>query len=104
MFEAVFDGNLCKISEISHSVHITYDFYQQALGHLEPSSMDKALKLYSDPDIPAKPKDFICSLCVKSKMTRVFRPSTLRKDTNELDVANSDLSGPFPVPSYCNSH
>jgi len=26
MFEAVFDGNLFKIPEISHSAHITYNF------------------------------------------------------------------------------
>jgi len=65
--------------------------------------MDKALKLYSDADIPAKPKDFICSSCVKSKMTRSFRLSTSRKIRNNLDLVHSDLSGPFPVPSYGNS-
>jgi len=31
MFAAVFDGNLFKIPEISHSAHITYDFWHQAL-------------------------------------------------------------------------
>jgi len=103
MFEAVFDGNLFKIPEISHSAHITYDFWHQALGHLAPSSMDKVMKLYSDADIPAKPKDFICTSCVKSKMTRNSRPSTSRKDRNKLDLVHSDLSGPFPVPSYGDS-
>jgi hypothetical protein len=103
MFEAVFDGNLFKIPEISYSAHITYGFCHQALGHLPPSSMDKALRLYSDADIPAKPKDFICSSCVISKMTRNSRPSTSRKDRSKLDLVHSDLSGPFPVPSYGNS-
>jgi len=70
MFEAVFDGNLFKIPEISQSAHVTYDFWHQALRHLAPSTMDKALQLYSDANIPAKPKDFICTSCVKSKMTR----------------------------------
>ena len=100
MFEAVFDGNLFKIPEISQSAHITYDFWHRALGHLAPSSIDKALKIYSDADIPAKPKDFICSSCIKSKMTRNPRPSTTTKDRNKLDHVHSVLSEPFPVPSY----
>jgi transposase InsO family protein len=103
MFEAVFDGNLFKIPEVSQSAHITYNFWHQALGHPAPSSMDQALQMYSNADIPAKPKDFICSSCVKSKMTRKPRPSTLGKDRNQLDLVHSDLSGPFPVPSYGNS-
>jgi len=103
MSEAVFDGNLCKIPEISHSAHITYDFWHQALEHLAPSSMDQGPKLYSDADIPAKPNDFICTSCVKSKMTRNCRPSTSRKDRNKLDLVHSDLSGLFPVQSYGNS-
>jgi hypothetical protein len=76
IFEAVFDGNLCKIPEISHSAHITYNFWHQALGYLVPSSMDKSLKLYSDADITAKPKDFICSVCVQSKTVRGPRMTT----------------------------
>jgi len=36
-------------------------------------------------------------------MTRNSRPSTSRKDRNKLDLVHSDLSGPFPVPSYGNS-
>jgi hypothetical protein len=103
IFEAVFDGNLFKIPEISHSAHITYDFWHQALAHLAPSSMDKELKLYSDAEIPAKPKDYVCSSCVKSKMTRNSRRSTSRKGWSKLGLVHSDLSGPFPVPSYGNS-
>jgi len=57
VFEAVFDGNLFKISETSHWAHITYDFCHQALGHLAPSTMDKSLQLYSDANIPAKPSN-----------------------------------------------
>jgi hypothetical protein len=103
MFEAVFDGNLCKIPEISQSAHVTYGFWHQALGHLAPSTMDKALQLYSDADIPAKPKDVICTACVKSKKTRNVRLSKSRKDRNKLDLVHSDLSGPFTVLSYGNS-
>jgi len=65
--------------------------------------MDKALKLYSDADIPAKSKDFICFSCVKSKMTRSSQQSTSRKDTNKLHLVHSNLSGPFPVLLYGNS-
>jgi transposase InsO family protein len=103
MFEAVFDGNLFKISEISHPAHITYNFWHQAFGHLAASWMDTALKLYSDADIPAKPKDFICDSWVKSKMIWESRLSTSRKDWNKLNLVHSDLSGPFPVPSDVNS-
>jgi hypothetical protein len=103
MFEAVFDGSLFKIAEISQSAHITYNFWHQALGYHAPSSMDEALKLYSDADIPAKPNNFISCLCVKSKMTRAVRLTMSREDRNKLDLVQSDLSGPFPVPSYGNS-
>jgi len=103
MFEAVFDGNLFKIPEVSHSAHITCNFWHQALGHFAPYSMDKALKLYSDADIPAKPNDFICSSCVPSKMTRELRLSMSRKDSSKLDLGPCNLSGPFPVPSYGHS-
>jgi len=103
VFEAVFDGNLFKIPEISHSAHITYDFWHQALGHLVPSTMDKSLQLYSDADIPARPTNYVCSSCIKSKMTWCPRTTTSRKDRKKLDLVHSDLSGPFPVPSYGNS-
>jgi len=103
VFEAVFDGNLFKMPETSHSAHITYDFWHQALGHLAPSTMDKSLQLYSDADIPARPKNYVCLSCVKTKMTRSPRTTTSKKDRNKLDLVHSDLSGPFPVPSYGNS-
>jgi len=103
VFEAVFDGNLFKIPEISQSAHITYDFWDQALGHLAPSTMDKSLPLYSDADIPARPTNYICSSCVKSRMTRFPRTSTSKKDRKKLHPVHSDLSGPFPVSSYGNS-
>jgi len=103
MFDAVFDGNSFKIPEVSQLAHITYDFWHQAVGHHAPSSMNKAIQLYSDADIPAKPKDFICLSSVKSKMVRGPWYSTSRKDRNKLDLVHSNLSGPFPVPSYGNS-
>jgi len=60
VFEAVFDGNLFKIPDISHSAHITCDFCHQALGHLAPSTMDKSLQLYSDANIPIWPTNYVC--------------------------------------------
>jgi len=103
VFEAVFDGNLFKIPETLHLAHITYDFWHQALGHLAPSTMDKSLQLYSDANILARPTNYICSSCVESKMTRFPRTSPSKKDMKKLDFVHSDLSGPFPVPSYGNS-
>jgi len=103
VFEAVFDGNLFKIPEIPHSARITHDFWHQALGHLAPSTMDKSLQLNSNADIPARPTNYICSSCIKSKMTRFPRTTILKKDRKKLDLVHSDLSGPFPVPSYANS-
>jgi len=103
VFEAVFDGNLFKMPETSHSAHITYDFWHQDLGHLAPSTTDKSLQLYSDADIPARPKNYVCLSCVKTKMTRSPRTTTSKKDRNKPDLVHSDLSGPFPVPSYGNS-
>jgi len=103
VFEAVFDGNLFKIPEILHSAHITYDFWHQALGHQAPSTMDKSLQLYSDADIPARPTNYICSSCVRSKITRSPRTVSSKKDRKKLELVYSDLSGPFPVPSYGNS-
>jgi len=99
MFKAVFDWDLFKIPEISQSAHITYDFWHQALGHLALSSMDKALKLYSDVNIPAKQKEYICSSCVKSKMVKGPRLPTSRKDRKKLGPLHSELSRPLPVPS-----
>ena len=101
--EAVFDGNLFKIPEISHSAQITYDFWHQALGHLAPSTIDKSQQLYSDADRPIRTTNYICSSCVTSTMTRSPRVSSLKNDRKKLELVHSDLSGPFPVPSYRNS-
>jgi len=103
VFEAVFDGNLNKIPEESHSAHSTYDIWHQALGHLAPSTMNKSLQLHSDGDIPRRPSNNICSSCVKCKMTRLPRTSTLKKERKKHVFVHSDLSEPFPVPSYANS-
>jgi len=65
--------------------------------------MDKALKQYSDANMLAKPKDFICSSCVKTKMVKGPRLSTSSKDRSKLDHVHPNLSGLFPVPSYGNS-
>jgi len=65
--------------------------------------MDKSLQLYSDANIPERPTNYTCSPCIKSKMTWHSRISTSKKDRKRLDLVHSDLSGPFPVPSYGNS-
>ena len=103
VFEAVFDGNLFKIPERTHSAHITYDFWHQALVHLAPSTMDKAIHLYSDAEIPERPMNYIHSSCIKSKMTRFPRTSTSKKDREKLDRVHYDLSGPVLVLLYGNS-
>jgi len=103
VLEAVFDRNLFKIPVISQSVHITYDFWHQALGHSAPSTMDESLQLYSDANIPAKPVNYISSSCIESQMTWLTQMSALKKDRKNLDLVHSNLSGPFPVPSYVNS-
>jgi hypothetical protein len=64
IFEPVFDGKLYKIPEISHSAHIPYNICHHALRHLASSLIDQRVKLYSDANIPAKPKDNICGSCL----------------------------------------
>jgi len=99
VFEAVFDGNMFKIPEISHSAHIAYDCWHRAPGHLAQSTMDKLLPLYSDAGIAARPTNYVCSSCVKSEIMQSPLTSRSKKDRNKLDLLHSDLSGPFPVPS-----
>ena len=65
VFEAVFDRNLFKIAEISQSAHNTDDFWDQALRHLAPSTMDKSLQMYSDADIAVRPANYVCPSCSK---------------------------------------
>jgi len=83
-FEAVFERNLFKFHEISHSAHITYDFWHEALGHPAPSTMDELLLLYSDADIPKGPTNYIHSLSVKRRMTQLPQMSTSKKNRKKL--------------------
>jgi len=62
--------------------------------------MEKALKLFSDANIPTRPKDCTSTSWIESKMTRFPRTLTPKNDTIKLNLVHSDLSGPFPVPSY----
>jgi len=103
VFEAVFDGNLFKLPEISHSVDISFDFWRQALEHLAPSKMDKALQLYSDTKIPKRPMNQSCHTCVESTMTWVPRLSTVIKNRTKVELVHFDLSGPFSTVSYGHS-
>jgi len=77
VFEAVFEGYWFKIPEVSHLAHITYDFWHQALRHLPPSTMDNSLQLSFNTDTPARPTNYVCSSCIRRKMTwfRQTKPS-----------------------------
>jgi hypothetical protein len=61
MFEAKFDGQLFKIPEVKHSAYATYEFWHQALGHVNINP-----KLY-DTELPAKPESFHCDSCTTAK-------------------------------------
>jgi len=65
--------------------------------------MDKSLQSYSDADIRVRSTNNVFSFCITSRMTRFPHMSTSKKNRNTLDLVHSDSSGPFPVPSYCNS-
>ncbi len=99
--EAVYDGTLFKIPEVNDSAFLTYDFWHKALGHLAPSSIEKARPSYLDANvIPQPPKDFHCEDCAIAKSTHAKPRSTEKKVTQKFDLIHTDLSGPFPVPSF----
>jgi len=62
--------------------------------------MDKSLQLYSDANITKRPLNYISSLCVESKLTRLPLTSSVKKEWEKLKLVHSDLSGPIPVASY----
>ena len=102
VLEAFFDGPLPKVREIQpHSAHSTFEYWHKALGHLAPSSIDKATKLFKDGHlVPKMPPNFTCSTCTIAKLPRLPRSISDNKQRNKLDLIHSDLCGPFPVPSY----
>src|SRR5690606_1127615 len=77
------------------------EYWHQALGHLAPSSFNKVKDQYSDAAIiPPAPKDFHCSNCIIAKSTHHKPKATPRKERTKFDLIHTDLSGPFPAPSY----
>src|SRR5687768_9054017 len=96
------------IPEHHESANLTYSYWHEALGHLNPAALTKALKdMYSDAElarIPPCPKDFQCKSCTLAKA--VHHPPKAVPTKNDLkafDLILSDLCGPFPVDSYGNS-
>ena len=79
---------------MKHSAFSTYEYWHQALGHVNINP-----KLY-DTKIPEKPDNFHCDICTKSKLTSSPHHTTVDKNRKKLDLIHSDLSGPFPVQSY----
>jgi len=99
--QAVSDGSLFKVPEKTDTALLTYDYWHQALGHLGPSSMEKAKHLYADANvIPSRPANFHCDACSKAKQTRSPRSPIPRVAREKLDLIHTDLCGPFPSPSY----
>src|SRR5690606_19739686 len=101
--EAVTCGRskLFTIPEVKNSAHLSFEYWHQALGHLAPSSFNKVKDLYSDAAIiPPAPKDFHCSNCIIAKSTHHKPKATPRKERTKFDLIHTDLSGPFPAPSY----
>lgn len=101
LFEASFDGSLFKVSEINDTALLTFDFWHSALGHLAPSTIQKARDLYTNASIiPPIPDNFHCHECSLAKSTHHTPTSSYSKAERKLELIHSDLCGPFQVHSY----
>ena len=102
MLEARLDHTgLFTIPELTHQAYSTYGYWHQALGHIAPSSLEKAKKLYTDgAQIPSCPPNFNCDSCILAKSTRSTPKPSTSISKEAFDLILSDLCGPFPVPSY----
>ena len=102
MFEAHFDGAIYKIPEYNETAFLTYEFWHEALGHMAPSTMEKARNLYANANlIPPQPENFHCPSCSLSKSTH-SKPTSI-ETPHDQEIIHSDLCGPFPVASFGNS-
>jgi len=104
VFEEIFDGSLPRIPEVQESVMLTFDFWHEALGHLAPSTMERSRNHFEDTGfIPPLLQNFHCEACAIAKSAHKAPPSTKSRIAQKAELIHSDLSGPFPVPSYGNS-
>jgi hypothetical protein len=92
IFEAKFDGQWLMIPEVRQSAKAIYEFWYQAMVHinLKPQPYDTQL--------PGTPENFDCDSFTKSKLTQSPCPPTIPKGPKKFDRIHSDLSGIFPVP------
>ena len=97
------DSGLYTIPVVTEQAHLTYDFWHEALGHLNPTALSKAVKgMYSDADtakIPPAPKDFHCKSCIVSKSVHHPPKTVTPRNLKPFDLILSDLEGPFPDTS-----
>jgi len=104
VLEAILDGSLPRIPEIQQSAILTFEFWHEALGHLAPSTMERARNHFEDSSfIPPVPQNFHCIPCAIAKSTHRTPSSTKSGTTQKAELIHSDLCGPFPIPSYGNS-
>ena len=104
VLEAAYDDknlSLARINEVTEHSFLTFEFWHEALGHLAPSSMEKAKDLYADGTklIPSAPPSFHCSSCSIAK-SQHHKPQSSDNSRDRGFLIHSDLCGPFPVPSF----
>lgn len=108
VFEAIFDGSLPRIPEVQETAMLTFEFWHHALGHLAPSSIERARNDFADTGlIPPVPQNFHCVACAVAKSTYIYKIQSSTKSesltTQKAELIHSDLCGPFPMLSYGNS-
>ena len=99
--EAIFDGSLPRIQEVTDVACLSYDFWHEALCHSAPSSVAKTEKLIQNASvIPPCPENFHCEACTIAKSTHSTPQPSISRAEKEGEYIHSDLCGPFPTPSY----
>ncbi|KAI0992715.1 hypothetical protein K3495_g15470 [Podosphaera aphanis] len=106
--EAISCGSLPVIPELNLPIkeiaYLTYSFWHQALCHSAPSTISKTDKLIQDSNnIPDCPKDFHSEACALSKSTHSKLHAATSRSITPGEYLHSDLCGPFPILSLCNS-
>lgn len=99
--EAIFDGTLPRIKEVSHSAFLTFEQWHHALGHAAPTAMAKTKDLVSiSKGLPSCPSNFHCHQCTIAKSTQSKPKSATSRSSTPGEYIHSDLCGPFPEASY----
>lgn len=102
VMEGTYDGSIYRINEVHHEhAYSSFAFFHEALGHMAPSSIEKARNAYIDGNlIPSAPSNFHCPPCTLAKSTH-HKPLASQeiKTTRKFQRLHSDFCGPFPVPS-----